>query len=50
MEQDRKKGVYIIWDLSFPEKGGAWLAQLVEHVTLDLRVVNSSPMLGIEIT
>ena len=31
----------------------AWdarLAQLVEHVTLDLGVVSSSPMLGVEIT
>jgi len=32
------------------ESWGAWLAQLVEHATLDLRVVNSSPMLSIEIT
>ena len=30
--------------------GGTWLAQLVECVTLDLRVVSSSPTLGIEIT
>ena len=30
--------------------GGAWLAQSVEHVTLDLEVVGSSPMLGVEIT
>ena len=29
---------------------GTWLAQLVEHVTLDLRVVSSSPMVGVEIT
>ena len=29
---------------------GAWLAQSVEHVTLDLRVVSASPTLGIEIT
>ena len=29
---------------------GAWLAQLVELVTLDLRIINSSPMLGVEIT
>ena len=29
---------------------GMWLAQLVEHVTLDLGVVSLSPMLGIEIT
>ena len=30
--------------------GGAWLAQLEEHATLDLRVVSWSPMLGVEIT
>ena len=29
---------------------GAWLAQLEEHVTLNLGVVSSSPTLGIEIT
>ena len=29
---------------------GTWLAQWVEHVTLDLRVVSSSPMLGVELT
>lgn len=29
---------------------GAWLAQSVEHVTLNLRVVNSSPTLDVEIT
>ena len=29
---------------------GSWLAQLVEHETLDLRVVSSSPMLCVEIT
>ena len=28
----------------------AWLARLIEHVTLDLEVVSSSPTLGIEIT
>lgn len=26
--------------------GGAWLAQSVEHVTLDLGVMSSNPMLG----
>ena len=31
-------------------KEGACLAQSVEHVTLDLGVVSSSPMLGVEIT
>ena len=29
---------------------GAWLAPLVEHATLDLRVVSSSPTLHVEIT
>lgn len=29
---------------------GIWLAQSVEHATLDLRVVGSSPVLGVEIT
>ena len=27
-----------------------WLAQLVEHATLDLGVVSLSPMWGVEIT
>ena len=31
-------------------KGGAWLAQSEEHPTLDLRVVSSSSVLGVEIT
>lgn len=29
---------------------GPWLAQSVEHVTLDVRVVSWSPMLGVEMT
>ena len=29
---------------------GAWLAQLVDHVTHDLRVIGSSPTLDIEFT
>ena len=29
---------------------GTWLAQLMEHVTLDLRVMSSSHTLGVEIT
>ena len=29
---------------------GTWLAQLVEHMTLDLGVVSLSPMLGVELT
>ena len=38
-------------DLAFKKKeGGTWQAQLVEHVTLDLGVVNLSTTLGIEIT
>ena len=28
---------------------GAQLAQMLEHVTLDLKVVSSSPTLGVEI-
>lgn len=31
-------------------RGGSWLAQSVECVTLDLRVVTLNPMLGIEIS
>lgn len=29
---------------------GVWLAQSAEHVTLGLRVVDSSPIMGVEIT
>jgi len=29
---------------------GTWLAQSAEHATLDLTVLSSSPMLGVEIT
>jgi len=29
---------------------GTWLTQLVEHASLDHRVLSSSPMLGTEIT
>ena len=29
---------------------GTWLAQLVKHVTLDLKIGSPSPMLGVEIT
>ena len=32
------------------EGRGAWLAQSVENVTLDLEVMSSSSMLGVEIT
>ena len=30
--------------------GGAWSAQSEEHATLDLGVMSSSPMVGVEIT
>ena len=36
-------------DLKGEEDWNVWLAQLVEHMTLDLRVVNSSPTLDFEI-
>ena len=32
------------------QERGAWLVQLVEHETLDLKVMSSSPILGVEIT
>lgn len=32
------------------EKGGIWLAQLVQRVTLDLGVMGLSPSLGVGIT
>ena len=32
------------------EQRGAWLAQLEEHLKLDLEVTGSNPTLGIEIT
>ena len=40
----------LIFLLKIMEYRGTSLAQLVEHVTLDLRVVSSSPTLGIELT
>lgn len=41
-----------IFDLLLSEKnpGGTWLAKLEEQAPLDLRVMNSRPMLDIEIT
>ena len=30
--------------------GGSWLTQSGEHLTLDLRVMSSVPMLGVEPT
>ena len=32
------------------QRWGTWLVQLLEHETLDLSVVGSSTMLGVEIT
>ena len=29
---------------------GIWLAQSVEHVTLDLGIMSSNPILGVELT
>ena len=34
---------------TFENRCGAWLTQLVEHVTLDPEVMSSSPMLGVEL-
>lgn len=34
----------------YPFYRGTWLARLVEHTALGLRVVNSSSMLGVQIT
>ena len=36
--------------LKITDTWDAWLAQSVEHATLDLRAVSSTPMLGVEIT
>ena len=33
-----------------PEYRGIWLAQSIEHATVDLGVMSSSPRLGVEIT
>jgi len=38
------------WDERRSLFGGFWLTQLEEHVTLDLRVVSSSPTVSVEIT
>lgn len=32
------------------QRGGAWLTQLVKHVTLDFEIVSSSPTIDVEIT
>ena len=42
---------FIFFNKSIKESfRGAWLAQLVEHVSPDLRIVSSSPTWGAEIT
>ena len=40
----------LIFCLENSKRGDVWAAQSVEHVTPDLRVVSSSPMLCIELT
>ena len=41
----------LFWDSkNILELKGAWLAPSEEHLTLDLRVVSSSPTLGLEPT
>ena len=40
--------VHAIFFFSNAVCGDAWLVQSVEHVTLDLRDMNSSPMLDME--
>lgn len=57
-ERDKKNQItsiseFQLWKNShvkFNSYGSAWLAQWEECVTLDFRVVSSSPVLGIEIT
>ena len=34
--------------LNLPRNGGTWLAQSAERVSLDCRVMSSSPTLGVE--
>lgn len=41
---------YVILGLNNTYEQGAWLAQLEECVLLVLRVVSSSPTVGVEIT
>ena len=52
LNQDQSLISQLLYSYSFSNKGtawDAWLAQLVEHVTLDLGVVRSSPTMGIEL-
>lgn len=52
----KKKAQYVTFVLGeYPTKntlppGSTWLVQSIGHMTLDLKVVNSSPALGVEIT
>jgi len=48
--QKRTWGSRIAFHRNIKEYWGAWLAQSVEHTTLDLGVVSSSPTLGVEVT
>ena len=45
----REKG-HNIMQLLKKQDRDTWLAQLVQHATLDLRVLCSSPMLSVEMT
>ena len=42
--------IVIVLDENSGMEGGTWLAQSVEHATIDLWVINSSPPLGVEPT
>ena len=48
--QQESKNIFKIRFLNIKKSRGAWLVQLVEHMSLDLRVVGSGPTLGMEIT
>ena len=37
-------------EIKLKPTGDTWLAQSVENASLDLRIVSSNPMLGVEIT
>ena len=50
MEGQVKRGLRLQKPIKEKDFGGTWLTQSVEHVTLDLGVVSSSSMLGVEIT
>ena len=42
--------IYVFFKVKPSGKGDAWLAQLGEHVMLDLVVLSLSPTLGVEPT